>query len=85
MSWVNTNWASTDWVSDMGRRFLQAYTEGLAMSCPMHRCDMDSDMASSLGTSTLTTMAAAIDQSQADVRGSLRPEFAQHGQAPVHH
>ncbi|WP_353227100.1 hypothetical protein [Novosphingobium sp.] len=80
MSWVNANWATSDWVSDMGRRFLQAYTEGLAMSCPMHRSDMDSDMAASVGM-----MAAAIDQSQADVRGSFRPEYAQHGQEPVHH
>lgn len=27
-----------DWFSTMGRRFWQAYTEGLAMNCPMHRC-----------------------------------------------
>ena len=32
-----------DWISDMGRRFWQAYTDGLAMSCPMHRVICESD------------------------------------------
>lgn len=43
-----------DWISSFGRRFVQAYTEGLAMSCPMHRCAQD--------------MPAAIDQRQDKVR-----------------
>lgn len=56
------------WVSTIGRRVLQAYTEGLVMTCPMHRaCDTNSEAGA---------MPAAIDRSQDDVRVSLRPEFA---------
>jgi hypothetical protein len=56
------------WVSTMSRRVFQAYTEGLAMSCPLYRAD---DMPPETGG-----MAAAIDRSQDDVRAALRPEFA---------
>jgi hypothetical protein len=56
------------WVSTIGRRFLQAYSDGLVMTCPLHR---DVDTFSSAGA-----MPAAIDRSQADVRANLRPEFA---------
>ncbi len=56
------------WVSTMGRRVLQAYTEGLAMTCPLHR------EVELLGPTA--GMAAAIDRSQDDVRSALRPEFA---------
>jgi hypothetical protein len=50
------------WVSIMSRRVLQAYTEGLVMTCPLHRAG--------------DTLPAAIDRSQDDVRAALRPEFA---------
>lgn len=30
-----------DWISDFGRRFWQAYQEGLVMSCPIHRAAAD--------------------------------------------
>lgn len=43
-----------DWISSFGRRFAQAYSEGLAMSCPVYRCSQD--------------MPAAIDQRQDNVR-----------------
>ncbi len=43
-----------DWISSFGRRFVQAYTEGLTMSCPTYRCSHD--------------MPAAIDQRQDNVR-----------------
>ena len=49
------------WVSTMGRRFLQAYSEGLTMTCPMHRAE---------------AMPAAIDRLQDNVEVTLRPEFA---------
>jgi hypothetical protein len=52
----------------MGRRFIQAYTEGLAMTCPLHRAE---DTNASFGA-----MPAAIDRSQDNVRAALRPEFA---------
>ena len=53
------------WVSTIGRRFLQAYSEGLVMTCPLHRAgDIE------------TSMPAAIDQSQDNVRAALRPEVA---------
>ena len=51
----------------MGRRFLQAYSEGLVMTCPLHR-DVDTDVSGA--------MPAAIDQAQNNVRATLRPEFA---------
>lgn len=50
------------WVSTIGRRFLQAYSEGLMMSCPMHRVPDE--------------LPAAIDQRQDNVRAALRPDFA---------
>jgi len=56
------------WVSTMGRRFLQAYSEGLVMTCPLHRAG-DTDTAQG-------AMPAAIDRSQDNVRATLRPEFA---------
>jgi hypothetical protein len=56
------------WVSIMGRRVWQAYTEGLAMTCPLHRAgDTHPDTAG---------MPAAIDRTQDDVLVTLRPEFA---------
>lgn len=62
------------WVSTMGRRVLQAYTEGLAMTCPLHRAG---DILEQAGDMLPTDgMAAAINRSQDDVRASLRPEFA---------
>jgi len=57
-----------NWVSTVGRRFLQAYSEGLVMNCPLHRAG---DTDPSVGV-----MPAAINGSQADVRVTLRPEFA---------
>jgi len=36
-----------DWVSTFGRRFLIAYTEGLAMNCPRHLAECGSDKTSS--------------------------------------
>jgi hypothetical protein len=57
-----------NWVSTVGRRFLQAYSEGLVMTCPLHRAV---DTAPSGGV-----MPAAINGSQADVHAALRPEFA---------
>lgn len=62
------------WVSTMGRRFLQAYSEGLVMTCPLHRADVlygagDTHPADG-------NMPAAINQSQDNVRATLRPEFA---------
>ena len=56
------------WVSTMSRRVLQAYTEGLVMTCPLHRAG---DTLPETGG-----LAAAIDRSQDDVRATLRPEFA---------
>ncbi len=61
------------WVSTMSRRFLQAYTEGLAMTCPLHR-ELGLYHAEEQGTDGV--MIAAIDRSQHDVRAALRPEFA---------
>ncbi|EGD58453.1 hypothetical protein Y88_0508 [Novosphingobium nitrogenifigens DSM 19370] len=54
-----------NWVSNLGRRFLQAYSEGLAMSCPM--------------SFTPDDMPAAIDLPQDNIRASLRSEFRQTG------
>jgi hypothetical protein len=56
------------WVSTIGRRFLQAYSEGLVMTCPLHRAG-DSDPA-------VGAMPAEIDRSQDNVHAALRPEFA---------
>jgi hypothetical protein len=54
----------------MGRRILQAYSEGLVMTCPLHRA-IDADPADGA-----MHMPAAINQSQNNVRATLRPEFA---------
>ncbi len=54
------------WVSTMGRRFLQAYSEGLVMTCPMHRAEV----------LNASSAPAAIDQPQDNVQASLRPEYA---------
>ena len=59
------------WISTVGRRVLQAYSEGLVMNCPMHR--HHADMASG---STAGAMPAAIDQPQDNLRAALRPEIA---------
>jgi hypothetical protein len=56
------------WVSTMGRRFLQAYSEGLVMTCPMHRAS-DTDTTGGLN-------AAAIDQPQDNLHAALRREVA---------
>lgn len=69
------------WVSTMGRRFLQAYSEGLAMTCPQHRAG---DLLDAAGVNIAETgfdpgvprMPAAIDLTQHDLRAALRPEFA---------
>ncbi len=58
------------WVSTMGRRILQAYSEGLVMTCPLHRAG-DADPAA-VGVN----LPGAINQSQDNVRATLRPEFA---------
>lgn len=58
------SWVSGEWVSTMGRRFWQAYSEGLVMTCPLHRAG-DTDPG----------LPAAIDGSQDNVRASLRPEY----------
>jgi hypothetical protein len=58
------------WISTMGRRVLQAYSDGLVMSCPMHRCE--TDIASISGAS----QPAAFDRSQDNLRAALRPEAA---------
>lgn len=50
------------WVSTMGRRFLQAYSEGLVMTCPMHRAAMDDLL-----------LPAAIDRAQDNVHAALSP------------
>lgn len=62
------SWVSTDWVSKMGRRFWQAYSEGLVMTCPLHRAE-DTEPG-------VAGLPAAIDGMQDNVRASLRPEFA---------
>lgn len=38
-----------DWFSDMGRRLLKAYTDGLTMSCPVYRivCEDETKAAAS--------------------------------------
>ncbi len=56
------------WVSTFGRRFLQAYTEGLAMTCPLHR-EID-------GMDGGTPLPASINHPQDDVHAALRPQFA---------
>ena len=61
------------WVSTMGRRFLQAYTEGLAMTCPLHR-ELDAYHNEDHGSDGM--MIAAIDRSQHDAHAALRPEYA---------
>jgi hypothetical protein len=71
------------WVSNMGRRFLLAYTEGLVMTCPMHRAE-----AFFSGTDA-PSAPAAIDRPQDNVQASLRPEYAgsfqaQSGSSLVH-
>jgi len=56
----------------MGRKFIAAYTEGLVMTCPMHRAEaFDGTDGQSAGTNP-----AAIDKSQDNVRATLRPEYA---------
>jgi hypothetical protein len=57
------------WVSSMGRRFLQAYSEGLVMTCPMHRGAADHGLDAG-------KLPAAIDRPQDNVRAALRPEVA---------
>lgn len=63
------------WVSNMGRRFLHAYTEGLVMTCPMHRAEAFSDTFNADGQTGGQT-PAAIGQSQSNVQAALRPEYA---------
>ncbi|WP_420383072.1 hypothetical protein [Novosphingobium sp.] len=55
----------------MGRRFLHAYTEGLVMTCPLHRAEMFFN-----GQDQPGTQPAAIDKSQDNVQATLRPEFS---------
>lgn len=65
------------WVSTMGRKFIAAYTEGLVMTCPMHRAAAllaESDRAGDYQPDGQAP--AAIGTSQHNVRASLRPEFA---------
>ena len=47
-----------DWISTFGRKFIHAYTEGLAMTCPMHRCSSETP--------------AAIDMRQDNVRAAVK-------------
>lgn len=54
------------WVSSMGRRFWQAYSEGLVMTCPLHRAGMDAD----------AVLPAAIDRTQDNVQTALRTSIA---------
>jgi len=67
------------WVSSMGRRFLHAYSEGLVLTCPMHRAEAFFDHDDQAGGQ----MPAAINTSQDNVQASLRPEYA--GYAGVRH
>jgi hypothetical protein len=60
------------WVSTMGRAILQAYSDGLVMNCPMHRCE--TDIASVAGPTA--SQPAAIDRPQDNLRAALRPEIA---------
>lgn len=55
-----------DWISSFGRRFWQAYTDGLCMTCPTYRCE---------GEASAADTPAAIDRRQDDVR-AVRIEYA---------
>ena len=56
------------WVSTMGRRFLLAYSEGLVMTCPMHRADD--------GAETGAMTPPAIDQLQDNLHAARRRDVA---------
>jgi len=60
------------WVSNMGRKFIAAYTEGLVMTCPMHRAEAFF----AADEQETGPMAAAINKPQDNVQAALRPEFA---------
>jgi hypothetical protein len=47
-----------DWISDFGRRFWQAYQEGLVMSCPVHRAAADRAAEKPRATSVCTSMTS---------------------------
>ena len=60
------------WVSTMGRKFIAAYSEGLVMTCPMHRAEVFFNA----GDQATGHAPGAIDKSQDNVRAALRPEYA---------
>ena len=72
-----------NWVSTMGRKFIQAYSEGLVMTCPLYHGDM---LQTGRTDGAERQSPAAIDQSQANVGASLRPEYARAREvSPIRH
>ena len=69
------------WVSTVGRRFLLAYSEGLAMTCPQRRAGdlletTGCNIADANSETAVPRTPAMIDLAQHDLRAALRPEFA---------
>ncbi len=63
-----------NWVSTMGWKFIQAYSEGLVMTCPLYHGEL---LQTGRTDGADRPSPAAIDQSQADVGASFRPEYAE--------